>query len=72
MKEKTLKEKRIRTLKDDLTESEEGLYFGEDVKQFIKEILEKIGFLMDSNVSRWNNALKRCSEIIKQKSGFEL
>ena len=65
---KTLKEKRIPTLNNNLTPSKDGLFFEEDVKQFTQEILKEIkeiwnktyNFLIYSDIE----------DIIKQKSGF--
>ena len=68
-KEKTLSERRIQTLKDDLTPSKDGLYFGEDVKQFIKALND---FMKDKTIIKkgfpnrivflefeWNDFLKQ-------------
>ena len=39
---KTLKEKIIKTLNDKLEPSKNGLYFGEDIKQFMSQLEEFI------------------------------
>ena len=71
---KTLYKKRIKTLNDKLEPTKEGLYFGEDVKEFIKELLEI------SKENNWEVAIDdgykegfrtfSGEEWIKNKSGF--
>jgi len=69
MKEKTLSEKRL----TDLDEDANAYYSEYWVKQFIKEVLDKIdkGFVMESPTGYKLKAVEEIKEIIKQKSGFE-
>ena len=66
--EKTLKDKRQDTNKD--TNFIRYAYLEEDVKQFIKEILDEIISLKNYNLKH-NKRINKLIERIKQKSGFE-
>jgi len=83
MKEKTLSEKKgyvdsweIRDAKDVHPSHITAVYEEEDVKQFIKEILDEImliknkdGYYVFDENAEW--LYKKIREIIKQKSGFK-
>ena len=69
---KTLKEKRIETLNDKLEPSKEGLYFGEDVKEKFKDILNEIKKrIIEMGDGEYSFGLSYAITIINKHSGFE-
>ena len=77
MREKTLSEKIIETngfcneINNDYYEHDTNILLIEDVKQFIKEILDEINFAHKQEVEDGVADWVRLYRVIKQKAGFK-